>query len=92
MLSSEINTYKPACGAPQMGYTISDETGKVLARGYGFLTPAYVNHAVQLRKRALMGLPPLAYTFKEASKYTMDVVQKWNDNLYSGKIKWQESL
>ena len=78
----KIDTYKPLRGLPIMGYKIYNTSMMLLASGDGFHTKEYLDHAIALRKRALVGLRPERVRPKYATNYTMRVVESWNDQFY----------
>jgi len=69
-------------GSGTKGYTIYDDDNKVVAVGYGFVTQSYLEQSIAMRMRALKGLRPLHYGYKEASPQSMAIVQNWNDQIY----------
>ena len=78
----KIDTYKPLRGLPLFSYKIYSTSMGLLASGEGFQTREYLDHAITLRKRALVGLRPERVRPKYATKYTMRVVESWNDQFY----------
>ena len=78
----KIDSYKPPRGPAVYGYSIYDDNKNLLESGSGFVTQAYLEQSIAMRLRALKGLRPLSYGFKEASPHSMSIVQKWNDEIY----------
>ena len=82
-MRSVIDFYKTRIkGGGTMGYTIYDDDNKIIAVGYGFVTHSYLEQSISMRMRALKGLRPLHYGYKEATPHSMAIVQNWNDQIY----------
>ena len=82
-MRSVIDSYKGRTkGSGTRGYTIYDDDNKVAAAGYGFVTQSYLEQSIAMRMRALKGLRPLHYGYKEASASSIAIVQNWNNQIY----------
>ena len=77
-----IESTKLTRGPMTHDYYIYADDGRLLESGSGFVTQAYLEQAIAMRTRALSGLRPLNFAPKEATPFSMSIVQKWNDEIY----------
>lgn len=65
------------CGFPTFGFVWRDEDGRPLWRGRGFVKQETLDEAIEIARRALVGLPPREMNLAHVNSATAAIVAGW---------------